>query len=82
MILVTTAGKVGTEAAQLLAQRKEPVRVLVRHPERATVLAQAGVEVVEGDPGHSRLDRRSDARRHYRGARQSGDPRPGAERRR
>jgi uncharacterized protein YbjT (DUF2867 family) len=49
MILVTTAGKVGTEAAQLLAQRKEPVRVLVRHPERATVLAQAGVEVVEGD---------------------------------
>ena len=29
MILITTAGKVGAEAARLLAQRGEPVRVLV-----------------------------------------------------
>jgi nucleoside-diphosphate-sugar epimerase len=30
MILITTAGKVGSEAARLLAQRGEAVRVLVR----------------------------------------------------
>ena len=49
MILITTAGKVGAEAARLLAQRGEPVRVLVRDPEKATALAQAGVEVAVGD---------------------------------
>jgi uncharacterized protein YbjT (DUF2867 family) len=49
MILITTAGKVGSEAARLLAQREEPVRVLVRDPDKATALAQAGVEVAEGD---------------------------------
>jgi uncharacterized protein YbjT (DUF2867 family) len=49
MILITTAGKVGAEAARLLAQRGQPVRILVRDPERATALAQGGVDVVEGD---------------------------------
>jgi uncharacterized protein YbjT (DUF2867 family) len=49
MILITTAGKVGSEAARLLAQREEPVRVLVREAAKATVLAQAGVEVAAGD---------------------------------
>jgi uncharacterized protein YbjT (DUF2867 family) len=49
VILITTAGKVGSEAARLLAQRSEPVRVLVRCPRKATGLAEAGVEVVEGD---------------------------------
>jgi uncharacterized protein YbjT (DUF2867 family) len=51
MILITTAGQVGSEAARLLAHRKQPVRVLVRDPEKATALAQAGVEVAEGDLG-------------------------------
>jgi uncharacterized protein YbjT (DUF2867 family) len=49
MILVTTAGKVGSEAARLLAGRGEPVRVLVRDPAKAAALAQSGVEVAEGD---------------------------------
>ena len=49
MILITTAGKVGAEAARLLAAQGEPVRVLARHPEKVAVLSQAGVEVVEGD---------------------------------
>jgi uncharacterized protein YbjT (DUF2867 family) len=49
MILITTAGKVGAEAARLLAQRGEPVRVLVRDPEKATALAQAGADVAVGD---------------------------------
>lgn len=49
MILITTAGKVGSEAARVLAQQDVPVRVLVRHPQKATALAQAGVEVVQGD---------------------------------
>jgi len=49
MILVTTAGKVGAETARLLAQRGELVRVLVRDPEKATALAQAGAEVTQGD---------------------------------
>jgi uncharacterized protein YbjT (DUF2867 family) len=51
MIFIATGGKVGSEAARLLAQRGEPVRVLVRHPEKATALEQAGVEVAEGDLG-------------------------------
>jgi uncharacterized protein YbjT (DUF2867 family) len=49
VILVTTAGKVGAETARLLAQRGEPVRVLVRDPGKATALAQAGAEVAQGD---------------------------------
>jgi uncharacterized protein YbjT (DUF2867 family) len=49
VILVTTAGKVGSAAARLIAQRDVPVRVLVRHPEKAADLAQAGVEIFPGD---------------------------------
>ena len=49
MILVTTAGKVGSEAARLLRQQELPVRVIVRDPEKATALADAGVEVAVGD---------------------------------
>jgi uncharacterized protein YbjT (DUF2867 family) len=49
MILITTAGKIGAEASRLLAQRGAPVRVLVRHPEKVTALAQAGVDVCTGD---------------------------------
>lgn len=51
MILITTAGKVGAEAARLLARRGERVRVLVRDPEKATTLAQAGADVAVGDLG-------------------------------
>ena len=51
MILVTTAGKVGSAAARLLAERGEPVRVLVRDPDKAAGLAQAGVDVRPGDLG-------------------------------
>ena len=49
MILVTTAGKVGAEATRLLAEREIPVRVLVRDPEKAKALADAGAEVAVGD---------------------------------
>ena len=49
MILVTTTGKVGSEASRLLAKRGVPVRVLARHPSKAAALAEAGVDVVEGD---------------------------------
>jgi uncharacterized protein YbjT (DUF2867 family) len=49
MILVTTAGKVGAETARLLAQRGEPVRVLVRDPAKAADLVRAGAEVTQGD---------------------------------
>jgi len=49
MILVTTAGKVGSEAARLLAQREAPVRVLVRDPDKAKALADAGAEIAVGD---------------------------------
>ena len=49
MILVTTAGKVGAEAARLLAARGESVRVLVRNPEKVAALSRAGVEIAEGD---------------------------------
>ena len=49
MILLTTAGKEGSAAARLIAERDVPVRVLVRHPEKAAPLAQAGVEIFPGD---------------------------------
>jgi uncharacterized protein YbjT (DUF2867 family) len=49
VILVTTAGKVGGEASRLLAERGEPVRVLVRDPAKAPVLQQAGIKVAVGD---------------------------------
>ena len=49
MILITTAGKVGSEAARLLTQQDETVRVLVRDPEKATALSQLGAQVAEGD---------------------------------
>jgi uncharacterized protein YbjT (DUF2867 family) len=44
MILITTAGKVGAEAARLVAAQGGPVRILARHPENVAVLSQAGVE--------------------------------------
>jgi uncharacterized protein YbjT (DUF2867 family) len=49
VILVTTAGKVGSEAVRLLRERDMPVRVLVRDPAKVTALAGAGAEVAEGD---------------------------------
>ncbi len=53
MILVTTAGKVGSETVRLLRQRDVPVRVLVRvlvrDPEKAKALADAGAEIAMGD---------------------------------
>ena len=49
MILVTTAGKVGSETVRLLRQRDTPVRVLVRDPAKARTLAEAGAEVAIGD---------------------------------
>jgi uncharacterized protein YbjT (DUF2867 family) len=51
VILVTTAGKVGSEAARLLREQHVPVRVLVRDPDKATAraLAGAGAEIAAGD---------------------------------
>ena len=51
MILVTTAGKVGSETARLLRERDVPVRVLVRDPAKAAAraLAEAGAEIATGD---------------------------------
>jgi len=51
MILVTTAGKVGAEAARVLRQGDAPVRVLVRDAGTTTAkaLAQAGVQIAVGD---------------------------------
>ncbi|WP_213005818.1 NAD(P)H-binding protein [Paractinoplanes toevensis] len=46
---MTTAGKVGAEAARSLAQHETPARVLVRDPRKAAAPAQAGVDVVIGD---------------------------------
>ena len=51
MILVTTAGKVGAEAVRSLSLRKVPVRVLVRDPDKAKALADAGAEIAVGDLG-------------------------------
>jgi uncharacterized protein YbjT (DUF2867 family) len=49
MILITTGGKVGAEAARFLRQQELPVRVVARDPERARALADAGAEIVVGD---------------------------------
>jgi len=49
MILVTTAGKVGTETATLLASQGRDVRVLVRGAGRHADLNTAGIELVTGD---------------------------------
>ncbi len=49
MILVTTAGKVGSETVRLLRQKELPVRVLVRDPEKGKSLAEIGAEIVVGD---------------------------------
>jgi uncharacterized protein YbjT (DUF2867 family) len=49
VILVTTAGKVGSEAARLLAERGAPVRMLVRDPQKAKPLVAAGAELAVGD---------------------------------
>ncbi|MEU8661819.1 NmrA family NAD(P)-binding protein [Actinoplanes philippinensis] len=46
---MTTAGKVGAEAARTLARQGRPVRVIARDPAKAAALARAGVDVVTGD---------------------------------
>lgn len=49
-ILVTGAtGKVGSRLSKRLAQRGDQVRALVRDPQRAADLREAGVELVTGD---------------------------------
>lgn len=49
MILVTTSGKVGSEAARLLAEQDIPVRLLTRDIDKNQYLADTGVDVVRGD---------------------------------
>jgi uncharacterized protein YbjT (DUF2867 family) len=49
MILVTTAGKVGTESVRLLRRRELPVRVFVRDARKAEALDAAGADVAVGD---------------------------------
>lgn len=49
MILVTTAGKVGSAAALNLAEAHIPVSVLVRDPDRHRDLERAGVTLLPGD---------------------------------
>jgi uncharacterized protein YbjT (DUF2867 family) len=49
MILVTTPGKVGREAARLLAENNIPVRLLARDPGKEADLQALGVQVVAGD---------------------------------
>jgi uncharacterized protein YbjT (DUF2867 family) len=49
MILVTTAGKVGSETSRLLGEQGLAVRVIVRSLDKAPELAVEGVDVFEGD---------------------------------
>ncbi len=49
MFLVTTAGEVGTEPALLLSRQDVPVRVLTRHPEKATRWPRHQLPVLSGD---------------------------------
>jgi uncharacterized protein YbjT (DUF2867 family) len=51
MILVTTAGKVGSETVRLLQEAGAGVRVLVRDPAKASAraLAETGAQIAEGD---------------------------------
>jgi uncharacterized protein YbjT (DUF2867 family) len=49
MILVTTPGKVGREAALRLAGADTPVRLLARDPSKVSDLQAHGVDVVAGD---------------------------------
>ena len=49
MILVTTAGKVGSETVRFLRQKELPVRVLVRDPEKVKSLAEIGAEAAVVD---------------------------------
>jgi uncharacterized protein YbjT (DUF2867 family) len=51
VILVSTAGKAGSEAVRLLTEREVPVRVLVRDPDRVKSLADFGAEIAVGDLG-------------------------------
>jgi uncharacterized protein YbjT (DUF2867 family) len=57
VILVTTAGKVGSAAARLIAQRDVPVRVLVRHPEIGHIdvrdVAAVAAEIAGSPAGHA-----------------------------
>ena len=45
MILVTTAGKVGSQASRLLAQRGIAVRVIARNAEKAAALVSAALVI-------------------------------------
>jgi uncharacterized protein YbjT (DUF2867 family) len=57
MILVTTAGKVGSAAARLIAQQHVPVRVLVRHSEKVAEkvrdVAAAAAEIAVAPAAHA-----------------------------
>ena len=57
MILVTTAGKVGSATARLIARRELPVRVLVRYPEKVADLAPSRSRDLPGRSGLTREHR-------------------------
>jgi uncharacterized protein YbjT (DUF2867 family) len=49
MILITTPGKVGREAARLLVKTDTHARLLARDPSKLAALESEGIEVVAGD---------------------------------
>lgn len=50
LILVTGAtGQQGGAVAKALLTKGQKIRVMTRHPEKASSLAQAGAEVVKGN---------------------------------
>src|SRR5438874_2514766 len=50
MILITGAtGTVGKELVKLLARPEEPIRVMVRDPNKAASIAYPGANIMEGD---------------------------------
>jgi uncharacterized protein YbjT (DUF2867 family) len=54
MILLTGAtGKTGSETAKALAARGVKARALVRNPDKAAALGQAGIELVVGDASNA-----------------------------
>ena len=60
MIVVTTpTGNIGSQVLKDLLANKEPIRVIVRDPDRLAPEARKRVEVVVGSHGDSAVDTRA-----------------------
>lgn len=62
-VIIGATGQVGRNIAQCLLEKQQPVRIIVRNPDKAKILSELGAMIHVGD-----IDRPSDVQNGFKGA--------------